>query len=158
MPYRVHFRSGPTFRLGLLPTPPCGDAVALRYRTALGRTEADFHRPVFPPSQAHERDPPAATSTPAVALKKLGHRRTGLAAPETGALRSRHFQSPRAGLLRASGPGTRQDAGGTLLRAQIHADEDAFVAGVEEAMGQRRMGADIGPKDLRAGQRGKNFR
>jgi hypothetical protein len=28
MPYRVHFRSEPTFLLGLLPTPPCGDAVA----------------------------------------------------------------------------------------------------------------------------------
>ena len=28
LPYRVLFRSGPTLRLGLLPTPPCGDAVA----------------------------------------------------------------------------------------------------------------------------------
>ena len=28
MPYRVHSRSGPTFRLGLLPTPSCDDAVA----------------------------------------------------------------------------------------------------------------------------------
>ena len=28
MPYRVHFRLGPSFRLQLLPTPSCDDAVA----------------------------------------------------------------------------------------------------------------------------------
>src|SRR5271154_6616889 len=37
----------------LLPTPPRGDAVTVRYRTILHRTEADSHRPVFLPSQAH---------------------------------------------------------------------------------------------------------
>lgn len=37
----------------LLSTPPLGDAVTVRYHTALHRTEADFHRSVFLPSQAH---------------------------------------------------------------------------------------------------------
>ena len=37
----------------LLSTPCCHDAVTVRYRTALHRTGADFHRSVFPPSQAH---------------------------------------------------------------------------------------------------------
>ena len=37
----------------LLSTPPHGDAVTVRYRTVLHRTGADFHRSVFPPSQAH---------------------------------------------------------------------------------------------------------
>jgi hypothetical protein len=36
-------------------TPDCSDAVAVRYRTALRRTGADLHRPILPPSQAHER-------------------------------------------------------------------------------------------------------
>ncbi len=42
-----------------LSTPPRGDAVTVRYRTVLHRTEADFHGSVFPPSQAHEHTPPA---------------------------------------------------------------------------------------------------
>ena len=40
---------------GLLSTPCCHDAVTVRYRTVLHRTEADFHRPIPTPSQAHER-------------------------------------------------------------------------------------------------------
>jgi len=46
----------------LLSTPPCGDAVAVQFRTALRRPGADFHRSIFPPSQAHgwgERRPRA---------------------------------------------------------------------------------------------------
>jgi len=39
----------------LLSTPCCHDAVTVRYRTILHRTEADFHRPSPSPSQAHER-------------------------------------------------------------------------------------------------------
>ena len=39
----------------LLPTSHCWDAVTVRYRTILHRTETDFHRSIFPPSQAHER-------------------------------------------------------------------------------------------------------
>ena len=39
----------------LLSTPHCCDAVTVRYRTALRRTEADFHRSIPLPSQAHER-------------------------------------------------------------------------------------------------------
>ena len=37
----------------LLSTPHYCDAVTVRYRTALHRTEADFHRPIPTPSQAH---------------------------------------------------------------------------------------------------------
>jgi hypothetical protein len=40
----------------LLSTPHYCDAVTVRYRTILHRTEADFHRLIPPPSQAHERD------------------------------------------------------------------------------------------------------
>jgi len=32
--------------------PHCCDAVTVRYRTILHRTEADFHRSIFLPSQA----------------------------------------------------------------------------------------------------------
>ena len=39
----------------LLSTPCCRDAVTVRYRTILHRTEADFHRPIPTLSQAHER-------------------------------------------------------------------------------------------------------
>ena len=49
----------------LLSTPDYSDAVTVRYRTALLRTGADSHRPILPPSQAHERrfpsGPEAAT-------------------------------------------------------------------------------------------------
>jgi hypothetical protein len=38
----------------LLPTPPRGDAVTVRYRTILHRTEADFHGSIPTSSQAHE--------------------------------------------------------------------------------------------------------
>ena len=37
----------------LLSTPPCGDAVTVRYPTTLRRRETDFHRSVCAPSQAH---------------------------------------------------------------------------------------------------------
>ena len=53
MPNRVHFRSGPTFRLQLLSTPPCGDAVTVGYPTTLRRRETDSHRSINAPSQAH---------------------------------------------------------------------------------------------------------
>ena len=39
----------------LLSTPHCCDAVTVRYRTALHRTETDSHRSIPSPSQAHER-------------------------------------------------------------------------------------------------------
>src|SRR6185503_2253337 len=39
--------------VSLLSTSCCHDAVTLRYLTALHRKEADSHRSVFPPSQAH---------------------------------------------------------------------------------------------------------
>jgi hypothetical protein len=42
----------------VLSTPCCHDAVPVRYRTALRRTGADFHRPIPTPSQAHERTRP----------------------------------------------------------------------------------------------------
>jgi hypothetical protein len=37
----------------LLSTPHCRDAVTVRYRTILHRSEADSHRSIFLPSQAH---------------------------------------------------------------------------------------------------------
>jgi hypothetical protein len=39
----------------LLATSHCWDAVTVRYRTILHRTETDFHRSIFLPAQAHER-------------------------------------------------------------------------------------------------------
>ena len=48
----------------LLSTPCCHDAVTVRYRTALHRTEADFHRPIPTPSQAHERDRSPVAAAP----------------------------------------------------------------------------------------------
>ena len=50
----------------LLSTPHCCDAVTVRYCTIHHRTEADFHRPIPTPSQAHERDrsPVAARGQP----------------------------------------------------------------------------------------------
>ena len=44
----------------VLSTPPRGDAVTVRYRTVLHRTEADFHGSIPSPSQAHERGLQAA--------------------------------------------------------------------------------------------------
>jgi hypothetical protein len=38
----------------LLSTTGCHEAVTVRYRTLLHRTEADFHRSIPSPSQAHE--------------------------------------------------------------------------------------------------------
>jgi hypothetical protein len=48
----------------LLSTPHCCDAVTVRYRTILHRTEADFHRPSPAPSQAHECARPRAQPRP----------------------------------------------------------------------------------------------
>ena len=48
-------RYGLVVLVPLLSTPHCCDAVTVRYRTVLHRTEADFHRPIPYPSQAHER-------------------------------------------------------------------------------------------------------
>ena len=49
--------SGPCYGLvvlvPLLPTPPRGDAVTVRYPTTPRRRRTDFHRSVFAPSQAH---------------------------------------------------------------------------------------------------------
>ena len=51
--------SGPCYGLvvlvPLLPTPPRGDAVTVRYPTTPRRRETGFHRAVFAPSQAHQR-------------------------------------------------------------------------------------------------------
>ena len=46
----------------LLSTPHCCDAVTVRYRTALLRTETDSHRSIPSPSQAHERGVHAASA------------------------------------------------------------------------------------------------
>ena len=48
----------------LLSTPCCHDAVTVRYPTTLRRRETDFHRSVFPPSQAHERAHPGRSRSP----------------------------------------------------------------------------------------------
>ena len=48
-------RYGPVVLVPLLSTPCCHDAVTVRYRTILHRTEADSHRFDPTPSQAHER-------------------------------------------------------------------------------------------------------
>ena len=68
-PNRVHFvrpsggrRYGLTVLVPLLSTPCCHDAVMVRYRTILHRTEADFHRFDQTPSQAHERLVPPGQS------------------------------------------------------------------------------------------------
>ncbi len=52
----------------LLPTPHGCDAVTVRYRTILHRTEADFHRSILLPSQAHWR----RLSQPQSILNKVG--------------------------------------------------------------------------------------
>ena len=56
--------SGPCYGLvvlsPLLSTSHRCDAVTVRYRTALHRTETDFHRSIPSPSQAHERGRPRA--------------------------------------------------------------------------------------------------
>ena len=51
----------------LLPTLPLGDAVTVRYRTALHRTETDSHRSIPSPSQAHERRSETGLNLPLVA-------------------------------------------------------------------------------------------
>src|SRR6266852_923834 len=55
-PIRGRLRYGLVVLVALLSTPDCSDAVTVRYRTVHLRTEADFHRPIPSPSQAHERD------------------------------------------------------------------------------------------------------
>src|SRR6185503_14706164 len=54
--------------VALLSTSCCHDAVTLRYLTVLHRKEADSHRSVFPPSQAH---------VAVVALRQLRPRSAG---------------------------------------------------------------------------------
>jgi transposase len=49
-----HRHYGLVVLVPLLSTPPLGDAVTVRYRTILHRTEADSHRFIHSPSQAHE--------------------------------------------------------------------------------------------------------
>jgi hypothetical protein len=68
-----NLRYGLVVLVPLLSTPHCCDAVTVRYRTILHRTEADFHRHSPSPSQAHERrrlaDPvpePPASGAPAL--------------------------------------------------------------------------------------------
>ena len=51
----------------LLSTPHCCDAVTVRYRTALHRTETDSHRSIPSPSQAHERRSETGLNLPLVA-------------------------------------------------------------------------------------------
>src|SRR5438445_4839780 len=55
-PIRGRLCYGLVVLVALLSTPDCSDAVTVRYRTVHHRTEADFHRPIPSPSQAHERD------------------------------------------------------------------------------------------------------
>src|SRR6266849_7907121 len=57
-PIRGRLCYGLVVLVALLSTPDCSDAVTVRYRTVHHRTEADFHRPIPSPSQAHERDRP----------------------------------------------------------------------------------------------------
>ena len=51
----------------LLSTPHRCDAVTVRYRTALHRTETDSHRSIPSPSQAHERRSETGLNLPLVA-------------------------------------------------------------------------------------------
>jgi hypothetical protein len=69
-----------------LATPPLGDAVSVRYRTALHRTEADFHRSIPSPAQAHERSRPGCSNvlTAAAHEKNQAVSRLNIAAPEDG--------------------------------------------------------------------------
>ena len=55
----------------LLSTPCCHDAVTVRYRTILHRTEADFHRPIPTPSQAHEREPSRLAALPSSCPRRI---------------------------------------------------------------------------------------
>src|SRR6266704_5514382 len=57
-PIRGRLGYGLVVLVALLSTPDCSGAVTVRYRTVHHRTEADFHRPIPSPSQAHERDRP----------------------------------------------------------------------------------------------------
>ena len=68
----------------LLSTPCCHDAVTVRYRTALHRAEADFHRPIPTPSQAHERRLPAGFARGKRASQASGRSRHPEAGLETG--------------------------------------------------------------------------
>ena len=61
----------------LLPTPHYCDAVTVQYRTALHRTETDFHRSIPSPSQAHERACPRRSAWSGQMAAQFA--RTGLA-------------------------------------------------------------------------------
>src|ERR1022692_5148240 len=81
LPLRGRLCYGLVVLVPLLSTPHRCDAVTVRYRTALHRTEADFHRSIPLPSQAHERGhfcpqqqpsgEPAANPWPADFQKRL---------------------------------------------------------------------------------------
>src|SRR5437667_4696104 len=58
-PIRGRLGYGLVVLVALLSTPDCSGAVTVRYRTVHHRTEADFHRPIPSPSQAHGRPLPA---------------------------------------------------------------------------------------------------
>jgi hypothetical protein len=61
----------------LLSTPPCCDAVTVRYRTIPHRTETDFHRSIPSPSQAHWNRLPAGKIRPPAGFPSGQHRITG---------------------------------------------------------------------------------
>lgn len=62
-PARDRLCFGRVVPVPVLSTPPCGDAVPVRYRTALHRTGADLHRSIPSPSQAHGRGLEAASTS-----------------------------------------------------------------------------------------------
>ena len=66
-------RYGLVVLVPLLSTSCCHDAVTVRYRTALHRTEADFHRFDQTPFQAHERGVYAASTWKKRAFPNFSH-------------------------------------------------------------------------------------
>src|SRR5712692_8195442 len=73
-PIRGRLCYGLVVLVALLSTPDCSDAVTVRYRTVHHRTEADFHRPIPSPSQAHERRLQAAASADSPDRARPPHR------------------------------------------------------------------------------------
>src|SRR5437899_5867044 len=108
-PIRGRLCYGLVVLVALLSTPDCSDAVTVRYRTVHHRTEADFHRPIPSPSQAHERDRlgrrAARPAQPPLTLPALQRRPPGgtVALPFTGAVVIRIKVSAicRAGISRS---------------------------------------------------------
>ena len=79
----------------LLSTPHYCDAVTVRYRTALHRTETDSHRSIPSPSQAHERGCLSRSVPPAQAGLNLARPRHS--ANTVRATPRRMARSPRCG-------------------------------------------------------------